>query len=191
MSAASPWRPPTLFNRHSPLPQVKEDRSILAAVLCGSLSHDTVRARSDIDLVFVTVDDKPQDDPGLALYADGVNVHAILMPRTTFRRIVEGATHQSFHHSLLAKGRLLYRHDPTIATLCDSLQTIGARDARLQLLRSAMWGLAPLDKACKWLVTRGDLDYTALSILYAATPRSRTSHTGRYLRRHLSSGVRS
>ena len=38
--------------------QVKEDRSILAAILCGSLSHDKVWAKSDIDLVLVTIDDK-------------------------------------------------------------------------------------------------------------------------------------
>ena len=38
--------------------QVKGDRSILAAILCGSLSHDTVWAKSDIDLVLVTIDDK-------------------------------------------------------------------------------------------------------------------------------------
>ena len=37
---------------------VKEDRSVLAAILCGSLSHDTVWAKSDIDLVLVTIDDK-------------------------------------------------------------------------------------------------------------------------------------
>ena len=37
--------------------QVKKDRSILAAILCGSLSHDAVWAKSDIDLVLVTVDD--------------------------------------------------------------------------------------------------------------------------------------
>jgi hypothetical protein len=34
------------------------DRSIVAAILCGSLSHDTVWAKSDIDLVLVTIDDK-------------------------------------------------------------------------------------------------------------------------------------
>ena len=38
--------------------QVKKDRSILAAILCGSLSHDTVWAKSDIDLALVTIDDK-------------------------------------------------------------------------------------------------------------------------------------
>ena len=38
--------------------QIKEDRSVLAAILCGSLSHDTVWAKSDIDLVLVTIDDQ-------------------------------------------------------------------------------------------------------------------------------------
>ena len=37
---------------------VKKDRSILAAMLCGSLSHDVVWEKSDIDLMLVTVDDK-------------------------------------------------------------------------------------------------------------------------------------
>ena len=37
---------------------IKQDRSILAAILCGSLSHDTVWEKSDIDLVLVTMDDK-------------------------------------------------------------------------------------------------------------------------------------
>src|SRR4029077_19928444 len=40
----------------------------------------------------------------------------------------------------------------------------------LQLLRAAAGALPAIDKAHKWLVTRGDLDYTALWILYAATP---------------------
>ena len=38
--------------------QIKGDRSVLAAILCGSLSHDTVWAKSDIDLVLVTIDDQ-------------------------------------------------------------------------------------------------------------------------------------
>src|SRR5712692_3684965 len=107
--------------------QVKGDRSVLAAVLCGSLSHDTVWAKSDIDLVLVTIDDKKADREDLALYADGVNVHAFLLPRAEFRKTVEGAVRNSFLHSLLAKGRLLYTHDPTIADLCARLGEIGER----------------------------------------------------------------
>ena len=95
--------------------EIQADRSILAAILCGSLSHDTVWAKSDIDLVLVTIDDKlvPQSD--VSLYADGVNVHAILMPRAAFRRTVEGSLDNSFMRSFLAKGRLLFTHDDTIA----------------------------------------------------------------------------
>jgi predicted nucleotidyltransferase len=66
--------------------QIKKDRSILAVVLCGSLSHDTVWAKSDIDLVLVTIDDKKIDATDVALNADGVNVHAFLMPRADFRK---------------------------------------------------------------------------------------------------------
>ena len=152
---------------------MKRDRSILAAILCGSLSHDIVWAKSDIDLVLVTIDDKKLARAGLSLYADGVNVHAFLMPRAEFRKTVEGAVRNSFMHSLLAKGRLLYTHDETIAALCARLHEIGERDTRLQLLAAATQALPPIDKAHKWLVTRGDLDYSALWILYAATPLAR------------------
>ena len=150
--------------------QVKTDRTILAAILCGSLSHDAVWAKSDVDLVLVTTDDKPAHNEGLALYADGVNVHAMLVSRAQFRHTVEGALSQSFMHSFLAKGRLLYSHDPMIAALCERLGEIGERDTQVQLLRAATCVLPPLYKAHKFFITRGDLDYTALWVLAAATP---------------------
>jgi hypothetical protein len=148
--------------------QVKGDRSVLAAILCGSLSHDTVWSKSDIDLVLVTIDDKKADREGLSLYADGVNVHANLMTRADFRKAAEGSLRNSFMHSLLAKGRLLYTHDDTIAALCRRLSALGDRDTKLQLLGAASHALYSLYKAQKWLLTRGDLDYTSLWILYAA-----------------------
>ena len=150
--------------------ELKDDRSILAAVLCGSLSHDTVWRKSDIDLVLVTVDDRKVEHSDVALYAGGVNVHAFLMPRSEFRRLAEGAQHSSFGHSFLAKGRLLYTHDETLADLFAGLSSLGARDLRIQRMRSAICAVGPIAKARKWFLTRGDLDYTALWILYAATP---------------------
>ena len=108
--------------------QVKRDRSILAAILCGSLSHDTVWAKSDIDLVLVTIDDKKLEkaEP-VALRGRGQRPR-FLIPRAEFRKTVEGAVRNSFMHSLLAKGRLLYTHDGTIAALCARLHEIGERD---------------------------------------------------------------
>jgi hypothetical protein len=152
------------------VPQLRQDRSILAAILGGSLSHDKVWAKSDIDLLLVTADDTLAGPPYVSLYADGLNVHAQVMQRAAFRKMVEGAVHQSFMHSFLAKSRVLFTHDDTIADLCARLQSIGERDTRLALLEAGTSALPCLYKAHKFLVTRGDLDYTALWILYAATP---------------------
>ena len=157
---------------------IKRDRSILAAVLCGSLSHDKVWSKSDIDLLLVTIDDKKAPKSALSLYADGINVHAFLMPRAEFRKSVEGAIRNSFHHSLIAKGRLLYAHDETIAQICDRLHVIGERDTQLQLLAAACHALPALYKAHKWFLTRGDLEYTALWILYTANALAKVEVIG-------------
>ena len=158
--------------------QIRQDRSILAAILCGSLSHDTVWDKSDIDLALITVDDKKHTNDSLNLYADGVNTHAFILSRREFRQIVEGAVANTFMHSLLAKGRLLYTHDETIAALCERLHIMGDRDRQLQLLSAGTHVLPSLYKARKWFVTRKDLDYTALWILYAATSLARIEVIG-------------
>src|SRR5262245_48807700 len=161
--------------------RVKDDRSVLAAILGGSLSHDQVWKKSDIDLVLVTIDDKlvQSGDTSVALNADGVNIHAMLLARAALRKIIEGSARNSFMHSFLAKGRLIYTHDPTISDLFATLRDIGVRDTQVQLLRAGTIALMVTDKAHKWLVTRGDLDYTALWILYAATSLARIEVVGR------------
>jgi len=153
--------------------EVKRDKSVLAAVLCGSLSHDTVWAKSDIDLLLITADEKKTESSTVALYSNAVNVHALLMSRTRFREIAEGSLRNSFMHSFLTKGRVLYSHDDTIPAMCARLWEIGERDTQIQLLRAGIQALAPVDKAHKWLITRGDLDYSALWILHAATALAR------------------
>ena len=149
--------------------QVRQDRSILAVLLGGSLSYDRVWEKSDIDLVLVTIDDRKVGVDSLCLDADGVNVHAMLMPRTEFRRTVEGSLRNSFMHAFLARARLVYSHDPSITALCATLADLGRRDQQVQLLRAGISALPAIYKAHKWLITRADLDYTALWILYAAT----------------------
>jgi len=149
--------------------QIREDRAILAAILCGSLSHDMVWAKSDIDLVLITIDDRKVESDSLSLYADGVNVHAMLLPRGEFRQAVEGSIRNSFIHSFLAKGRLLYTHDETISAMFESLKEMGERDRGIALFRAATNVLPPLYKAHKFMRTRGDLNYTTLWILHTAS----------------------
>ena len=149
--------------------QIREDRAILAAILCGSLSHDMVWAKSDIDLVLITIDDRKVESDSLSLYADGVNVHAMLLPRSEFRQAVEGSIRNSFMHSFLAKGRLLYTHDETISAMFESLKEMGERDRGIALFRAATNVLPALYKAHKFMRTRGDLNYTTLWILHTAS----------------------
>jgi hypothetical protein len=158
--------------------QVRRDKAILAAILCGSLSHDRVWSKSDIDLVLITIDDKKVEQDSLSLYADGVNVHAMLMSRSEFRRTAEGAVRNSFSHSFLAKGRLLYTHDDTIEQMFKALQFMGARDREIALFRAATGVLPPLYKAHKFMRTRGDLNYTAWWILETAVPLARVEVIG-------------
>jgi uncharacterized protein len=157
---------------------LKSDRSVLAAILCGSLSHDKVWDKSDVDLVLITIDDRKLQNEGRALYADGRNVHALLMPRAEFRKVAEGSLRNSFMHSFLAKGRLLYTHDESIAQLCEELKSLGERDLQIQLMSVATYALAPLYKAHKFFVTRGDLEYSSLWILYTAAALARVEVIG-------------
>jgi len=128
-----------------------------------------VWAKSDIDLVLITIDDRKVESDSLSLYADGVNVHAMLLPRSEFRQAVEGSIRNSFMHSFLAKGRLLYTHDETISAMFESLKEMGERDRGIALFRAATNVLPPLYKAHKFMRTRGDLNYTTLWILHTAS----------------------
>ena len=152
--------------------EIKQDRSILAAILCGSLSHDTVWAKSDIDLVLVTIDDKKVERAtDVALYADGVNVHAFLMPRAEFRKTVEGTGAQLLHALVSGQGPAALHARSRPSPICASGCTRSASATRsCSCCARRPRRCLPIYKAHKWFVTRGDLDYTALWILYAATP---------------------
>ena len=79
--------------------QVQQDRHILAAILCGSLSHDEVYDKSDIDLVLICTDDKKTKGHGVSLVVDDINIHTSVTPRDSFKKSIEGASTNSFSHS--------------------------------------------------------------------------------------------
>lgn len=150
------------------LEEVREDDHILAAILCGSLSHDEVWDKSDIDLVLVCTDDKKTQPHGVALVADDVNIHTTVQPRGDFRRRLESSVRNTFGHSLFAKGRLLFSRDPSIDALFNQLGEIGQRDSQVQAMCSAQTALTSLYKARKWLEIKDDPAYTALWTLFTA-----------------------
>ena len=148
---------------------VREDPNILAAILCGSLSHDEVWDKSDIDLVLISIDDKKMSVRHIALVKDDINIHTSIMTRGDFRRELEAATRNTFEHSLFAKATLLYSEDPSIDKLFAGLTVLGERDQQVQQMIAGAHALGPLYKAKKWWEIKSDLDYAALWLLYTAT----------------------
>jgi RNA polymerase sigma factor (sigma-70 family) len=144
--------------------KVRQDRYIIAAILFGSLSHDTVWRKSDIDIILVGREEKPVKH--FNLVENGVNIHAILFPRSKFKQAIEGSLQGSFWHSSFALSTLLFTTDDTIRAYYDDSQSIGSRDRQLRLMSAGGWALTTLAKAEKWLLTRKDVSYSFIWLMY-------------------------
>jgi uncharacterized protein len=146
--------------------KVRQDSYIIAAILCGSLAYDTVWEKSDIDLVLVGRDGsldeaKPLRRPfrTFGLVEDGINIHATLYSRGSFKRALEQALQSSFFSSYIAKSTLLFSLDPTIEEYYAGGRRLGAADRERGLLLAALDVLPTLAKAEKWLVVKDDPAY--------------------------------
>jgi len=154
--------------------RAKADRQVLAAVLFGSLSYDVIWEKSDIDLVLVTAEPPAKgvkfSQEGVALVEHDVNLHAVVMGRSEFRKLVEGGLRGGFMHSALSRGRVLFSRDESLTALIGNAGQLGARDRRTQLFRAGAWAVAPLYKAEKFLRAKGDANLAYLWLSHAYTP---------------------
>jgi uncharacterized protein len=151
--------------------KAERDPYILAIVLFGSMAHDRVWEKSDVDLLLVGRDEtarggnKADQSRGFNLVEDGINFHATIMPRAKFRKLVEGSLGSSFWHSSFSLSKLVFTRDESLRELYDGVHRLGAHDRQIQLLRAATSVLPALLKAEKWYHVRQDYDYAALWIL--------------------------
>jgi len=145
--------------------KVKQDSYIIAAILAGSLSHDQVWEKSDIDILLVGRSEKIPERY-YNLLEDGINIHAWLLSRSRFKQQIERALQSSFFHSYFSKSTLLFSTDDTISEYYQNIQRLGARDRELQLLRAGTWVLPFLAKAEKWLYVKNDPAYSFLWLMF-------------------------
>jgi hypothetical protein len=144
--------------------RVRQDQTITAAILLGSLAYDEVWEKSDIDVFLITKDEK-QAVKGYCLVEDGLNIHAQLYPRGRFKKMIDGALQSSFIHSAFSRSRLLFTADETLRELYDNVHHIGSRDREIQLMKAATWVLPALAKAEKWLIVKEDVTYSFFWIM--------------------------
>lgn len=146
--------------------KVKKDRNIIAAILQGSMSYDQVWEKSDIDLTLIGRDDI--ESGHYTLTEGGVSIHTSLIPRSEFKRALEGAQQGSVWHSYFSLSTLLFSEDDSIKAWYENanLHGYGARDKKLQLLSVMTRALSPLAYAEKQFYVNNDLLYSFITLLY-------------------------
>lgn len=129
--------------------RLREDRNILGAVLVGSLSVETIWRRDSIHLWVIEADGVTKrlkadgEDPRIfrILVEEGVNIHAELIPRSRFRKMVEGSSRTAFSYSHFAIRELVYCDDKSIESWFRKANAIAAKDQQRELLRVTTWAI--------------------------------------------------
>ena len=146
--------------------KLQKDRTVLAAVLYGSLAYDDIWEKSDIDLMIIG--EESVKEGSFTLLEEGISIHATLLTRSAFRKQMDGALTGSFWSSVLPRSRLLFTKDDSLALLWENAGVLGERDRQAQLLRAGTWCLPVLTKAEKWHQVKRDFHYAAFYLLQTA-----------------------
>lgn len=139
--------------------KVKQDKYVLAVILAGSLFHDVVWEKSDIDVILI-VDDIKNPTGHFSLVEDGIIINAAVFDRRKFKRQLDTGLRSGIFHSWLSKTTLLYTTDETLRELYESMLELGEHDQQLNLATRGSYAIGDLAKAQKWLTVRGDYLYS-------------------------------
>ena len=136
--------------------KLEEDRTVLAAILFGSLSYDEVWVNSDIDLWIIMRDGVKEGH--VTLCEDDVNIRAQTVPRSVFKRRIEGDLAGGWLDFTFSKSTLLFTKDDSVAKWYDAIDRIGTRDRAFQLMRHATFLIPSLNKAEKYFYLKNSFD---------------------------------
>jgi hypothetical protein len=148
------------------LERVEADPNLLAAVLVGSLSEETIWRRDAIGLWVIEKDGVTKrlradgEDPRIfrTLVEEGVNLHVELIPRARFKRMVEGAARTAFRYSYFARRKLVYCQDASLAKWFEEADTLALRDQERELCIATTWLIHSHRHASRLLAFQPDLD---------------------------------
>lgn len=148
--------------------KVQKDPYILAAIVGGSFSYAQVWEKSDLDVELIGRDAIRPTQSFFSFVENGVNIHASITPRNTFKQMIESAQQGSFMHSYFSHSTLLFSRDASIEEWYDKnadRNSIGERDKQLQILSVVAGTLPSLLYAEKQFYVNQDCLTAFLSIL--------------------------
>jgi uncharacterized protein len=156
--------------------RIGEDRYILAIVLVGSLSTETIWHRESLGLWIIEADSVSRRLPSdgndervfRILVENGINIHAEVISRSRFKKMVEGASRTAFSCSFFAHRQVVYSKDPSIANWFKKANSMAIKDQERELLTFSTWTIHAHRHARKRLDIKGDLELAAQETLGAA-----------------------
>src|SRR5213075_1378205 len=158
------------------LERVRADANLLAAVLVGSLTEETVWRRDAISLWLIEKDGVTKrlradgEDPRVfrTLVEEGVNLHVELIPRSRFKRMVEGSARTAFRYSFFARRKLVYCSDPSLGKWFEEADTIARRDQERELCIATTWLIHAHRGARRLLEDKRELDLAFQDLISCA-----------------------
>src|SRR5215475_206965 len=156
--------------------RIADDRYVLAVVLVGSLSRETIWHRESLGLWIIEADGVSRRLPSdgkdervfRILVENGINIHAEVIPRSRFKKMVEGASRTAFSCNFFALRQIVYSKDPSIESWFKKANSMATKDQERELLTFSTWTIHAHRHAQKRLDLKGDLALAAQETLGAA-----------------------
>ena len=158
------------------LERLRKDPNLLAAVLVGSLTEQTIWLKDAIWLWLIEKDGVTKrlradgEDPRIfrTLVEEGVNLHLELIPRTRFKRMVEGSARTAFRYSFFARRKLLYSNDPALGKWFEEADTLARKDQERELCIATTWLIHTVRYARRLLEDEQDMELAFQELLGCA-----------------------
>lgn len=149
--------------------KIKDDPNVIAVIVCGSVAYDVVWEKSDIDMTIIIRDQKLKNE-GYCVVEDGITLNVYLVPRSEFKRAIDGGIGGSWSQSYLSNGKMVYTTDESLIESFEDMKHIGSDDMALSLFHMAGMLIGDYHKIQKWLTVRRDPLYAQYFLLKAAEP---------------------
>jgi hypothetical protein len=156
--------------------RIMEDRYVLAVVQVGSLLLETIWERESLSLWIIEADgvsrrilsDGTDERIFRTLVENGVNIHAEVIPRSRFKKMVEGASRTAFSSNFFAERRIVASKDRSIDGWFKKANRLATKDQERELLAFSTWTVHASHHARKRLDIKGDLALASQDTLGAA-----------------------